>query len=172
MEVKIRELIKVLNEELKAYQAMLKFSKEKGEAIKDKNLDSVAKLTAEEEIVLKEILTLEKKRIGILQELLKEEITEDSQINVSKILEKVSDESLKNELNKIKEDLKNTIEELKIVNTANEKMIKDTLEIINYSFKLISKVTGEAATYSKDKIKGKDSKSSLSQQSMIFDKKF
>lgn len=172
MEEKVKELIKILNEELKLYKAMLKFSTEKSDALKERDLEKVAKLTSEEELILKEILIYEKKRTEALKNLLQTDISEDNQINVTKILNKLNDDTLKKELLEVKEKLKQTIEDLKIINNTNEKMIKDTLDIINYSFKIISKVTGQAATYSKEKIKGKSDKNSLSQQSMIFDKKF
>jgi hypothetical protein len=172
---KIKELISNLKEELKAYTIMLNFSKDKSIALKDKNLDSVSKFTSEEEVILKEILFYEKKRISLIKEILNDNDIEVDikNFNITKISSLIDDEDLKNDLLKTKKELQTTLEDLKKVNSTNEQMIKDMLDIINYSFKVISNAAGQAAGYSKNKATGKDDKkgSSLSQQSLIIDKK-
>lgn len=172
---KIKELIKNLKEELKVYNVMYDFSKEKSIALKEKDLDKVAKLTSEEEVVLKEILHYEKKRISLIKDILNDNnIDVDiKNFNVSKIAELIEDEKVKEELIKVKTELFKVLENLKKVNETNEVMIKDTLDVINYSFKVISNAAGQAAGYTKNKAKGQEEKkgSSLSQQSLIIDKK-
>jgi|LSQX01.3.fsa_nt_gb flagellar biosynthesis/type III secretory pathway chaperone len=140
---KVNELINVLDEEARAYEDILMISKNKTDIIiegKVSELESVTRL--EQSLVLK-MGKLETLRETLVSEISKELNINKENMSISEIMKHFDGEqALK--LQAHKNSLTDTLKELKNTNELNSKLIKNSLEYINFSVNLLSSAsTGE-----------------------------
>ena len=132
-EHQINDLVTVLEEEYKVYEDILKLSKQKTDIIvegKVAELDNIVRL---EQAFVQQIARIENHRERILNDILPGK----KDINMSE-LKKLSN----NEQNKLLEayqtKLTETVNELKRTNQLNAKLIKNSLEYIEFSINIMS----------------------------------
>ena len=134
----IQELISVLTEEQQLYEKIIPIASEKKNVIIKNTLESLQKITEQEQLAIDQITVLEKRRsevivnIGILLNRKPEELTLGE---IIKLLEKQPKEQ--KQLSQIHDQLKHTIQELKNINIQNKSLIVQSLEMIEFNMNLI-----------------------------------
>lgn len=163
MERLINELKEVLLQELKIYKHMLEVTKNKTDVItsgKAKELDNITQI---EQTLILNIVKLEDLREGIIENIKKQMNIKDD-LNITKLLKKL-DKGQREEIEKIRDQLLEILNNIKERNNLNSVLINDSLEYINLNINLLTNAASEN-TYS-DKVKKKN----VQQQKSIFDAK-
>jgi len=149
----INELINVLDLEAKSYEDILIISKNKTKIIISGKVNELESIVMLEQALILKMAKLEDDRERLAEEVSEEIGLKPSDITVSELLRHVQGaqaEKLKN----FKVDLLKTVNELKSTYELNTKLIKNSLEVINFSINLFSNVcvgnnnygsTGEAS---------------------------
>ena len=134
----IEELIKVLGDEEKIYAEIIPLAEKKTRIIVNNDLQSLTGITEEEQLLVGKISKLEKKRrevirnIGIVMNKKESELNFITIIDLLKGLEKEQEE-----LKKLHDRLKSTIELLSVLNERNQMLIKQSLEMIDFDINLL-----------------------------------
>lgn len=134
---KIHELIQVLEHENRVYDDILKISKNKTNVIvkgKVSDLESIVKL---EQSLVMQIGRLETMRENLIGGLSQELNIEPFELTLSDLIKYVKDDQLK-KLKSCQESMTHTIIELKDANELNSKLIRNSLDFIEFSINLIS----------------------------------
>jgi hypothetical protein len=142
MESKTRELITILEELITQHRALLNVEQKKLHSIINQDLQKIDSLVLQSKKILKDIEKSEKKRLVIVKELCgtdKATITE-----IGHKLSKKRDA----ELTSRAESLKSLMLEQKELNQRIEYLLKDSLDIINFSVSLFSGSGPHGRTYS------------------------
>lgn len=134
----MEELIDVLEKENIEYEKLLELSKRKAEVIASRNIAQIEKITDEEQIVVTGINRLDSKR---------EEVTKDIANVINKDVETLKISALVSMLSRQPDQqkklamahdrLKDTVSQLKMINEANQQLIAQSLEMIEFDLNLI-----------------------------------
>ena len=134
----IEELIMVLGDEEKIYSEIIPIAEKKTQIIVNNDLQSLNSITEEEQELLGKISKLEKKRqevignIGIVMN------KKESELNFVTIIELLKgQEKEQEELRKLHDKLKRTIDILSTLNERNQMLIKQSLEMIDFDINLM-----------------------------------
>lgn len=139
----IEELINIIEEETGCYETFLKLANNKKDVIINGDLPSLQDITKKEQELAGQLLRLEKKRISNLEDIClvtnrkKEEMTVANLINMLD-----NQESEKNALEKASNRLQNILEEVKLTNETNRKLIEQSLEFIDFTMNAIQSSRG------------------------------
>ena len=134
----IQELTSVLEREQKLYEDLIPVVSEKTKVIIKNNLETLQKITEQEQLVVDKVTVLEKKRsevilnIGIIMNRKPEELT---LAEIIKMLKNQPEEQKR--LNDIHNNLKRTIQRLQTINYQNRSLIEQSLEMIEFNMNLI-----------------------------------
>lgn len=134
---KINELMDVLEREAGIYDDLLKISQNKTDIIvkgKVSELDNITKL---EQTLILNMSKLEEIRESIINDLSAELGVNQSDMTISELL-KYIDNSQVQKLEAYKTNLLDKIKEIKEVNELNSKLIKNSIDYINFSINVIS----------------------------------
>jgi len=134
----MEELINTLDQENIEYEKLLKLSKRKSDIIVSKDIAQLEKITDEEQIVVTNINRLDSKR---------EEVTKDIANVINKDVESLKLSVLINLMGRQPEQqrklavahdkLKQTVNQVKLVNETNQKLIEQSLEMVEFDLNLI-----------------------------------
>ena len=135
----IHDLISVLDQEAKAYEDILKISKNKTGIIVEGKVAELESL-----VKIEQSLVLKMSRIETMRENLVDKIAfglniKAAEMTISEILKHIENK----EANQLKESqvyMNKVLNELKSTNDVNSKLIKNSLDFINFSINLISSV--------------------------------
>jgi len=143
----MEELKKIFSEELKNYEELLKISKNKTDIIKENKVKELESITKEEEELVASVIELEKRRILEVKNICKQYGRPEENLKVDELCEFVTEG--KDELMSFKTNITNILNEIKSVNSLNEKLINNSLEYINFA---LSFATGadKAVTYGQE----------------------
>lgn len=150
------ELMEILKEELKELKNIEKLTFEKTDVIIKGEVETLQKITKEEESLINKMAALEKKRLDLLNSW-----GVDKNTPLSKIIPKVPEG--KDELMDMKDKLGEILSNIQSRNDTNNKLIKENLDWIELNLNLIAQVE-TSTTYSKKMNGDKKGKS-------IFDRK-
>lgn len=134
----IEELITTLSEEERLYKELIPIAEQKTESIVMNDLQSLNRITEQEQEFVVLISRLEKKRqevirnIGIVMNRKVEELNFRSIISMLEGQEKEQEE-----LRRLHDRLRLTVERLNSVNERNQMLIKQTLEMIEFDINLV-----------------------------------
>ena len=134
----IQELISILKEEQQIYDELIPIASEKTKVIIKNNLESLQKITEQEQEFVDRVTVLEKKRseviinIGIIMNRKPEELT---LTEIIKMLKNQPEEQKR--LSDIHNNLKRTIQRLQTINYQNRSLIEQSLEMIEFNMNLI-----------------------------------
>ena len=128
---KIGEAIEILKEEYKIYQEICDTAKRKQEAVIEEDIELL------EEVVRSEVECVEK--IEELEERRKE-LVGDKEIST---LQEEVDDKKSDQLEELKNKLSYIVQEVQDLNRTNEKLVKDSLQLVDLELKTL---TGEAKT--------------------------
>ena len=142
----IEELIKVLEQETKKYNDLLKISKDKTNIIiegKVSELESIVKL---EQSIILDMSKLEDLREKLVEKLSDSMGLDASEITISTLAGRVND-SYAQKLRTCQKTLSEVINELKDTNSLNLKLIKNSLEYIDFSINVLTAADPACNTY-------------------------
>lgn len=129
----MEELLIILQKELNIYQQLLKISESKTDIIKDDRVSELDALVKQEEIFIAEVIGLEKNRLSLVRRICKELGLSEESLGISELSRHVTQ---KEELLNFKEEITKILKELKRSNDLNNKLIKNSLEYINFAVNL------------------------------------
>ena len=134
----IEELIKVLGDEEKIYAEIIPLAEKKTRIIVNNDLQSLTGITEEEQLLVGKISKLEKKRREVIRNIGIVMNKKESELNFITIIESLKgQEKEQEELKKLHDRLKSTIELLSVLNERNQMLIKQSLEMIDFDINLL-----------------------------------
>lgn len=139
----IEELINIIEEETGCYETFLELASNKKDVIINGDLPSLQDITKKEQELAGQLLRLEKKRLSNLEDIClvtnrnKEEMTI---VNLINMLD--NQEMEKNALEEASNKLQNILEEVKLTNETNRKLIEQSLEFIDFTMNAIQSSRG------------------------------
>lgn len=134
----IQELISVLTKELQIYEDLIPIVSEKAKVIINNNLESLQKITEQEQEAIDRVTVLEKKRsevivnIGII---LSRDAADIKLKDIIKVLDNSPEEQ--QELSRLHDNLKRTVQRLADINLQNKSLIEQSLDMIEFNMNLI-----------------------------------
>lgn len=134
----IQELISILKEEQQIYDELIPIASEKTKVIIKNNLESLQKITEQEQEFVDRVTVLEKKRsevivnIGII---LNRKAADINIRDIIKVLENSPEEQ--KELSLLHDNLKRTVQRLVDINVQNKSLIEQSLDMIEFNMNLI-----------------------------------
>ena len=134
----IEELIMVLGDEEKIYAEIIPLAEKKTRIIVNNDLQSLTGITEEEQLLVGKISKLEKKRREVIRNIGIVMNKKESELNFITIIELLKgQEKEQEELKKLHDRLKSTIELLSVLNERNQMLIKQSLEMIDFDINLL-----------------------------------
>ena len=134
----IEELIMVLGDEEKIYSEIIPVAEKKTQIIVNNDLQSLNSITEEEQELLGKISKLEKKRQEVIRNIGIVMNKKESELNFITIIELLNgQEKEQEELRKLHDKLKRTIDVLSTLNERNQMLIKQSLEMIDFDINLM-----------------------------------
>lgn len=148
----MENLIEVLNNESQEYDQLLELSTKKTPVLVAGNLEELARITDEEQLVVSRITHLERKRQEVFADIANV-INRDVKIllipDLIEILAQRPEEQQK--LAKVHDRLRTVVYEVKRVNDQNRILIQNSLEMIDYDLNMLQsmKSAPETANYNR-----------------------
>ncbi|XEQ98304.1 hypothetical protein SPX_31960 [Sporomusa paucivorans] len=136
------KLILLLTQNLQIYQALLRLSQKKREVLVAVNPQDLEQLTKQEEMLIIEAGKLEKLRQTLTGELAAALSLSPGQTALAVLIEQAEAETAA-KLRTISETFTGVTAELVELNAVNEKLIKQSLDYINYNINILSQSTAE-----------------------------
>ena len=134
----IEKLIMVLGNEEKIYNEIIPIAEKKTQIIVNNDLQSLNSITEEEQELLGKISKLEKKRQEVIRNIGIVMNKKESELNFVTIIELLNgQEKEQEELRKLHDKLKRTIDVLSTLNERNQMLIKQSLEMIDFDINLM-----------------------------------
>lgn len=146
MNKSIEQLILALNKECEIYEEVLRLAKQKRRIIIEGRVKELDSITRKEQGMIVTLGKLENIRDSIVKNILKEiEIKNDVQ-NITELVKYIENES-KEKILEIKEKLMKILDQVKNENDLNSKLIKQSLEYIEFNKNLITSLESQGSTY-------------------------
>jgi flagellar biosynthesis/type III secretory pathway chaperone len=134
----LENLYLVLNEEYKLYRYIYKVSNTKKKVIIDGKIKELEEISKVESQFVVKVKKLETYREKIVETLIKKLGINADKINIQNILDFLDDSEMKLKLRKLRDDTINVINELKNINEINSKLIKNSLDYVDFSINILS----------------------------------
>ena len=156
----IEELIMVLGNEEKVYAEIIPVAEEKTRVIVNNDLQSLNSITEEEQALIGRISKLERKRQEVIRNIGIVMNKKESELNFITIIDLLKgQEKEQEELRKLHDRLKRTIDALKLINERNQMLIKQSIEMIDFDINLMQSLrtspgVGQYNTSSEVEIQG------------------
>jgi len=149
----LENLIDVLDSENTAYEELIVLAESKTPAIVAGNIETIEKVTEDEQKIVGTIQRLEKQRSKFLADIanvVNRDVKELKLIDLIQMLEKMPDQQEK--LTGVQKRLRATIDQLKTINDKNQMLLADKLEMVDFNLNMIRamKSAPQTANYSKD----------------------
>ena len=145
-------LIQVLDEESQEYEKLLGLSMKKTPVLVSGDLDELAKITDEEQIVVSKINRLEMKRQETFTDVANVINKDVKTLMLGDLVEMLSSRPVEQQkLAKVHDRLKAAVYEVKRVNEQNRELIKNALEMVEFDMNILQamKSAPETANYNK-----------------------
>lgn len=146
-ETNAHKLLRIFNEELKAYKDLLKLASQKTEVLINADVNILDEITQVEQSIVIELGKLEEQRNKILNESFKE--SPEKNLNARSIADKLPKEQ-SGIFSRTCEEMKAVLKELEEKNKINERLIKKALDYINFSINVLTDVGQVNPSYSSD----------------------
>ncbi len=148
----MENLIDLLNNESQEYENLLKLSLEKTPIIVSGDLEELARLTDEEQIVVGKINRIEVKRQEVFADIanvINKDVKTLKLKDLVEMLNKRPDEQQK--LSAVHDKLKSTVRAVKSANEQNRELINEAMEMVNFNLNMIQamKTAPETANYNR-----------------------
>lgn len=148
----MENLIEVLNKESSEYEVLLTLSQRKTPYIISGELEKLQKITDEEQSVVNIISNLDKKRVEVTKDIanvLNKDVTTLKLVDLIDMLSQRPEEQ--GALAQAYDKLQSAVRQLKRINSQNEELLNNALEMVEFELNLIqaSKTAPETANYNK-----------------------
>ena len=156
----IEELIMVLGDEERVYAEIIPVAEKKTRIIVNNDLQSLNSITEEEQALIGRISKLERKRQEVIRNIGIVMNKKESELNFITIIDLLKgEEKEQEELRKLHDRLKRTIDALKLINERNQMLIKQSIEMIDFDINLMQSLrtspgVGQYNTSSEVEIQG------------------
>lgn len=137
------KLVLLLTQTLQVYQALLQLSSNKKEVLIAADPQALEKLTKQEEMLIIQAGRLEKLRQPLIGELAAGLGLETEQATLSGLIPH-ADSQTAGKLIELSKAFTSVTSDLARLNEINEKLIKQSLEFINYNINVLSQTTAES----------------------------
>lgn len=134
----MNELRQALTELVGLHRELLNISVEKMEGIKAGNIDSLQPLLTRERKLVRKIEQVEEIRIQLVNDWIKAEEITDAEPTITFILEQMTNETERQELEEVTIDLTKVITELKAQEKLNIALINQSMQFVQMSLDLMS----------------------------------
>ncbi|MCR5625933.1 MAG: flagellar protein FlgN [Lachnospiraceae bacterium] len=133
----MEELIAVLEKEETEYSKLLKFSEEKTPVIVEGDIEKLQKITDEEQIIVDNVAALDIKRAEIMTDIANVINKDVNTLKLSFLIDMLKGRPKEQQaLTKVYDALKRTVGNLRNVNTQNQVLIKQQLDMIDFNISL------------------------------------
>lgn len=143
----IQDLITVLSNEQLQYDNLVKYAALKKDCLIKNNVKELNDITNKEQIIMTEIKRYERKRKDVMENL--RIVLNQNGMTLSSIADRLKDED-RGALLKIRDNLVNTVEQLKILNTQNAELINEGLKYTEYTMNAIKGPSREDNSYANE----------------------
>lgn len=153
----IENLINRLNEEYAVYEKLLEVSMEKTGSIVSNNLDRLRETTDKEQLLVDTITNIERAREETMTNIASVLNRRRNEVKISDVIEFLDGQpEFQEPLQVINEKLAKVARRLREINTHNQNLIRESLEMIEYNINLIQNLNRapETAEYTRDMFKG------------------
>lgn len=134
----IEELITTLEEEKVLYDRLIPLAERKSVVIIENNLDGLAKVTDEEQVILDQLTVLENKRERCVYNIKDVLNKMNETMNLDKIIGFLDRQPVEQgRLRKVHEELKDVTGRLKELNLQNKSLIEESLDMIEFSMNFL-----------------------------------
>lgn len=149
----LENLIDVLDKEHFEYEKLLILAEKKTSAVVKGDVDSLSKITEDEQEIVGRIRTMERQRTKVLADVanvVNRDVETLKLIDLIQMLAKVPDQQEK--LRDVQERLEKTTEQIRTQNEKNQLLLQEKLEMVEFNLSMIRamKSAPETANYSKD----------------------
>ena len=150
----------VLGDEERVYAEIIPVAEKKTRIIVNNDLQSLNSITEEEQALIGRISKLERKRQEVIRNIGIVMNKKESELNFITIIDLLKDrEKEQEELRKLHDKLKRTIDALKLINERNQMLIKQSIEMIDFDINLMQSLrtspgVGQYNTSSEVEIQG------------------
>lgn len=153
----IEELIEVLEQECVIYENLYKVSDTKTQAIVKGDIESLQKITENEQNVIEKILVLEKRRQGIVDNIAVVLNQRKKVMTIADIVRVMENQpEFQKPLSELHHRLRTTVLKLQQVNGQNREMLENSLEMTEFSINVLQTAgqAPETANYDKKSYSG------------------
>lgn len=146
MKKQFDELKSILADEVTIHNEVVKTASELNRAIKEKKVDLVQMLTARYDTYIGQIEILEVRRLELCDNITKALKPQNHHMNLQNIIAIMPKESQKS-FSELRKSLKSKIDELVRINTSNQILLNESLEVIKKNFEMVSQFQNKFAGY-------------------------
>ncbi|KYD22157.1 flagellar protein FlgN [Caldibacillus debilis] len=133
----VQGIIDILAKQTRIYEKLFQLAKEKTEAIKVNDIDTLNRITEQEQVHVAELQRLESERAGQMEKA----AGGNGSLTLSELLQRADEKDL---LQKTAEELSDILKKLKEANELNQELLYHSLQFIHFSLSLIQ--PGEPAS--------------------------
>lgn len=137
---KLNALFDVLSEETRVYEKILQLSMEKKDVVIEGKVSELEKITKVEQSLVVKLGKLEILRESCIEEIADQLNVKSSELTISELSKHLNEENSKKVI-ECKNKLENILTELKEINQLNSRLIKNSLDYIDFSLNILSTVT-------------------------------
>lgn len=148
----MENLIEILNRECNEYENLLKLSESKTPIIVSGDLEQLARITDEEQIVVSKINRIDKERITNFKDIANVINKDVNTLQLGDLVEMLSTRPAEQQkLAKVHDRLRTVVRAVKRVNEQNRELIKNAMELVEFNLNLLQsmKTAPETANYNK-----------------------
>lgn len=148
----MENLISVLNEECDEYDKLLKLTISKTPVIVSENLEELARITDDEQLLLSRISALDKKRSEVVADIANVLNKDVETLKLKKLIRMMAGRpSEQNALAVAYDRLMATARQVELINARNSELIQSALEMVHFNMNMIqsAKAAPESANYNK-----------------------
>lgn len=134
----MEELIDTLEKENREYEKLLALSMKKSGIIASRDITNLEKITDEEQIVVSNITRLDAKRASVTKDIANVINKDVESLKLSVLIELMARQPKQQKiLAEVHDKLKYTVGQVKMVNENNQKLIDETLDMIQFDMNLL-----------------------------------
>ena len=148
----MENLIEVLDKESREYESLLGLSMKKTPVIVSGNLEELAKITEEEQIVVSKITNLDHKRQEVFADIANVINRDVKKLMLADLVDLLAQRPQEQQkLAKVHDRLKTVVHEVERVNNQNRMLIENALEMVEFDMNMLQamKTAPETANYNK-----------------------
>jgi len=148
----MENLISILNEECIEYEKLLELTIRKTPVIVSEDLDALARITDDEQLLLSRISNLDKKRNDTITDIANVLNKDVETLKLKKLIKMMAGRpSEQNALATAYDRLMATAKQVEMINARNNELIQSALDMVHFNMNLIqsAKAAPESANYNK-----------------------